>query len=485
MRLFLIVCLLFVTLPLRADGPVGPRETPPSFTAFPDQETFRIRVVNAEDGAIQVSGDAGKNWLLVGRVTAPATRSLMGYLASGYAPPSTVAATAVHGIRVRVGDLTSAYPLMVSILPREFSQTPVRFGGHVSGASGIYTNIPTGTSIFRQLSPYAGNPVFLEGGQGQLTPLPIGYTPQENDTLVIIVRRPANPLTQVVFQNAVGGPVTATFADGTSKVITTVLKPVLGVGRFDATSYTGVGAVNTNHTGVITVSTAPVTHSTLLEGVGDERRGGFQIEPAYHNSETDEAGAPSILVLGSPDKKRTPDLEGTPPLFHGYFNLAWDPDDPKHSWRCEIQRAETGGQWLPIPMLIGNRPDALRGVTALRLVCPDPGDGPWRAAQMQAAAASYQAAALALAASGKTEVVRGRKTLTMTVDDPRARFMLFFVDGSFKALSNSAPYSFTWDTSDTPDGEYVLEARAEDENATPLVSTRTRVWVDNKGRFLK
>jgi hypothetical protein len=55
-----------------------------------------------------------------------------------------VAAVAVHGIRVRVGDLTTAYPKMVSILPREFAQTPVFFGGHISGASGIYTDIAPG-----------------------------------------------------------------------------------------------------------------------------------------------------------------------------------------------------------------------------------------------------------------------------------------------------------------------------------------------------
>src|SRR5579875_658128 len=117
----LLICFFLLALPLIADGPVGPRETPPQFAAVPDTEVFRIRIVNAADGAIQVSDDGGERWQLVGRVTAPATQSLMGYLASGYAPPSTVAATAVHGLRIRVGDLTSAYPLMINILPEEFS----------------------------------------------------------------------------------------------------------------------------------------------------------------------------------------------------------------------------------------------------------------------------------------------------------------------------------------------------------------------------
>ncbi len=166
--------------------------------------------------------------------------------------------------------LSHAYASLINILPREFSQTPVRFGGHVSGLSGIYTNIPTGTAIFRDLAPFAGNPVFLEGGDGRLSSLPLNYLPQEGDTLVIVVEAPINPLRQVVFENRAGGPVTATYADGTSRLVTHVLKAVTGVGRFDGTSYTGVGAINTNHSGVITVSTSPITTSTLLEG---SRRG--------------------------------------------------------------------------------------------------------------------------------------------------------------------------------------------------------------------
>lgn len=486
MRPFPITLLfVFLALPLCADAPIGPRETPPALAPYAEQETHRIRIVNAVDGAIQVSGDAGRTWRLVGRVTAPATQSIMGYLASGYAPPSSVSATAVHGIRVRVGDLSRAYALLFSILPREFAQTPVRFGGHVSGASGIYTNIPTATGIFRELSPFSGTPVFLQNGGGPLAPLPINYAPHEGDVLVLVVKRPLNALRSVVFENRVGGSVTTTYADGTEKAVTTVIKPVLGVGRFDGTSYTGVGAVNTNHSGVITVSTAPVTTSTLLEGVGPERRGGFQIEPAYHNSQTDEAGAPSILVVGAPGKKRTPDQEGTTPLFHGYINLDWDPSDPRHSWRAEIRRGGAASPWQPMPTLVGNQPSALQGVSAIRLSQDDSGDTAWRQARIDAAAQNYQSRALTLARSGKTEIVRGSKTIDVAVTDPRAKFIAFYVDGAFKALSNTHPFTFTWDTQDTPDGEYVLEARAEDDNTDTVQSTRTKVWVDNKRQLLR
>ena len=471
-----LLALLLLTVPLRADDLPGPRDVPPAFAHFAQVETHRIRVVNAAEGAVQVSSDGGATWQLVGRVTAPATDSLTGYLASGYAPPGTIAATAVHGLRIRVGDLTSAYPKMVNILPREFAQTLKTFGGHVAGASGIYTNIPTGTGIFRELCPYVGNRVYLDGDH--LTPLPVNYVPHPGDTLVIVVKRPVNPLTQVVFQNKAGGDVTATYADGAIKVVTHVVKPVLGTGRFDGTSYTGVGALNTNHCGVITVSTAPVTTSKLPEGEGDERRGGFQIEPAYHNSQSEEAGAFMTLVVGIPGQKYTMDQEGTPPLFSGYFNLAWDPDDSKHSWRAEIQRGD-GSPWLPMPSLLGTHTFALQDVAAIRLVCDAPLDDAWRTQRIALAAQNYRDEARRLARAGKTPIERGKLTINANDDDSHVQVVTFSVDGVLKSLTNQSPYRFTWDTSDSPDGEYAIEARAADASGNVISVTRTLVWVDN------
>ncbi len=485
MRPLLFTLLVFLfAVPLHADGPVAPREVPPLLAPVAVLETHRIRVVNAVDGAVQVSLDKGQTWQLVGRVTAPATESLPGYLATGYSQVGTIAAAAVHGLRIRVGDTSHAYASLINILPREFSQTPVRFGGHVSGLSGIYTNIPTGTAIFRDLAPFAGSAVFLEGGYGRLSALPLNYVPQEGDALVVVVERPLNPLRQVVFENRAGGDVTATYADGTRRVVTHVLKAVTGVGRFDGTSYTGVGAINTNHSGVVTVSTSPITTSTLLEGAGTERRGGFQIEPAYHNSQTDEAGAPSILVVGSMDKKRVPDQEGTPPLFHGEIGLAWDVNDLKHSWVAQIQRGGSGSPWLPMPALVGNQPLALLGVSAIRLIQAEGDSSAWREAHLAQAVQMYQTQARALARLGKTHVVRGHITLNATTTDRRTQFAQFYVDGAFKAMSNTRPFAFSWDTDTVPDGEYVVETRAEDGNANPITTSRTKIWVDNSQRLI-
>ncbi len=469
-----VLCLLFLSL-----TPTHALETPPRFPAFAQVESHRIRVVNSLDGAIQISTDQGRSWHLIGRVTAPATQSLMGYSASGYAQPGTVAATAVHGLRIRVGDLGTPDPLLINILPKEFSQTPTLFGGHVSGLSGIYTNIPVGTSIFRELSPLVGSPVLRESSLGESQSLlPLNYIPREGDVLQIVVKQPVNPLSEVFFDNHAGGDVRVTYADGTKQVVTHVVKPVVGIGRYDGCSYTGVGAINTNHDGVITVSTAPVTTSPLFEGLGDERRGGFQIQPAFHNAQGDGAGAPSVLVIGSHKKPAAPEMEGTPPLFHGYFDLGWGIDQPKHSWRMEVQHKR--GPWSRMPTLIGSVPLALADVTALRLVRDSPGDTPWREAQVKIAEKEYSMLALANARAGKSLIERGDVTFSASAPDRRTAFVAFYLDGQLRGLTNTAPYTFRWNSRVVPDGEYVIEALAQDANNQTLSSTRTKIWIDNQ-----
>ena len=479
-----VPALLLGFLFLLTAFPVVADETPPSFPAFPQTETHRIRIVNSVDGAIQVSDDAGKDWHLIGRVTAPATQSLMGYSAAGYARPATVAATAVHGLRIRVGDNGTPDPLLINILPREFAQTPKLFGGHVSGLSGVYTTIPVGTGIFRGLSPLVGNPVYLEHDMGgDLQPLPVNFVPKDGDVFEIVVLAPANPLKEVDFDNRAGGDVRVTYADGTTNVLTHVVKPVVGVGRYDGCSYTGVGAINTNHDGVITISTAPVSTSPLFEGIGPERRGGFQIQPAFHNAQGDGAGAPSVLVIGSRKRPAAPEMEGRPPLFYGYFDLAWSLSEPQHSWRTEVQRRH--GSWQPMPVLVGSKTLALADVTALRLVRGAAGDKAWRDGQIRVAESDYFQTALANARAGKSLVEGGTISFTVAAPDRRTTFVSFHRDGQFAGVTNSIPYTFRWDTRTVPDGEYVIEAQAQDANNQTLSTTRTKIWVDNAHRVAR
>ena len=427
-----------------------------------------------------MSSDGGAHWELIGRVLNPATRVLQGYLAAGYAQIGTVAATAVHGIRIRLGSTSTAYPAMINILPHEFAVTPVFFGGHISGASGVYTDIPAGKSLFRELAPYVGSMAYLQSGDGTLTELSESYIPQINDLLVIIVKRPLNPLRSMVFENVLGGDVTATYADGSTSVVTHVSRPVLGIGRFDGTSYTGVGAINTNHSCVLTISTAPVTTSTLLEGVGPERRGGFQIEPTYHNSQTDEHSALQVMTVG-PVNAKFPTIEGTPPIFYGTFSLAWSPNDPQTSWISDIQTASKPGVWQPMPQILGDQSTAFQqiGVTAIR-IHRDRGEEDPGVLQrwIDQAHREYASSREELAREGKVQVARGTMPIRVALYS-NPDYVALYVDGDFAGMTNSEPYRFDWDTTTVPDGEHLIEARAMDATGNILNSLRELIWVDN------
>ncbi|MDR3708360.1 MAG: Ig-like domain-containing protein [Capsulimonadaceae bacterium] len=485
----LLIALLTIAVLLDLSGgrvPAGtPMETPPVFTPPATVEAWRILIDNSARGPISVSTDHGKTWEILGRVTQPAKCSLPGYLAAGYAPIGTVAATAVHGIRIRVGDTSTAYPEMFNVVPTEFAQTPNYFGGHISGDSGIYTDIPAGTSIFRELAPYVGSAVFLKGAFSSWQQIPTGYSPRDGDEIQIIVRRPVDPLREVDFENKPGGDVTATFGSGKKIVVTHVVQPVSGVGRFDGCSYSGVGAINTNHTCVITISTAPITQARELEGTANaEKRGGFQIVPVYHNSQTEEAGAPEVMILGTPHGN-VPVLEGTPPLFFGYFDLAWDPNEPKHSWRCEVRKANETA-WEPMPTIVGLQPEGIRalGLNAFRLIREyGDEDGRWVRHRVALGVANYNHRREQLARAGQNLVARGNVHFNAAEGLPyipvNTMFVQYYVDGELFGFTNSKPYDWDWNTTLVADGEHTVEARLVDGGGFLLASKKTVYWVDN------
>ncbi len=426
--------------------------------------------------------------MLIGRVSAPATASLTGYLASGYAPIGAVAATAVHGIRIRLGSMSEAYPNLINILPREFAATPHFFGGQIAGASGVYTNIPTGTGLFRELAPYVGSPTYLASPDGQtLTPLSSDYMPRQGDTLEIISRETTDPLLSVEFVNHGGGAVTATYASGRTQLVTHVVQPLAGTGRFDGTSYTGVGAVNTNHTCVITISTAPVSRSPLLEGTGPERRGGFQIEPYYHNTQTQEVGAPQVMVVGTPHSQ-LPELEGRPPLFFGCIGLASAQSvDAQHAWITQIRTRAGGARWLPMPTLIGNQPNAFIAlkVTALRLRrAADDEDARWLQAALQRVSGRYEAQRLALARTGDIPLVNGDYAVPPGIDTEVSRLrpavVEFSIDGQYIGVTNQSPWMLDWDSLRVPDGEHLIEAVIKDASGRILATNRKLIYVLNR-----
>jgi hypothetical protein len=483
-RLILTLCacvVQFAGLPCSVSAAL-PNTQPPDNSGLKTVEVWRIRIRNDDYGPIEVSVDKGVTWTLIGRVTTPATQSLIGYLAAGYAPIGDVAATAVHGIRIRLGDPSLAYPSLINIVPKQFAATPTFFGGHIAGASGIYTNIPAGVSLFRNLSPYVGSPCYLVDKGGLLQPLTSSYVPAIGDTLMLVCRRRAIEIRNIVFENKRNGAVTVEYADGTSEVVTTVEKPVSGIGRFDGTSYTGVGAVNTNHTCVITVSTAPVSTSPLLEGDGPERRGGFQIEPYYHNSQTEEAGSPEVMIVGK-GAVYGPTLEGRPPLFDAGINLAWDPNDPAHSWICDVRTKLSGDRWLPMPEMLGHDDTAIssRGIIAFRLH-RDIGDEDirWRTAQVTAAAQAYQDMELAVARAGALPLATGRYIATATgFASMRPAVVEYDIDGNYAAAVNTPPFVYVWNTRGSCDGEHLIDAKAEDASGMTIAESKTLVVVNN------
>lgn len=321
--------------------------------AAPTAEAFRIRVTNAAGGAVEVSRDEGASWYGVGRVVAPANAvNPKGFTASKWAADSAVCATAVNAIHVKV----SCHPqtgrgVIFSLVPA---------GPAIGAASGhdstaIATDIPGGTGIFGGgLSPTVNAPVRLQR-PAELQPLPADYTPAPGDVLVIVVPLPVTPVAQLIFENRFGGLITLRYADGTEKPIGTVLRPVVGVGRFPGTVDAGPGRVRANHAGVIDISTSPVGMV-----------GGIQIIPRGH------AGSPEMsyvmtstqwMVVG-PLTPLEPSWEGIAPLFAGFLAPNYRPDDLAHEdWmqrllaRCLVQVRLNGGPWQNMPR-IAIDPDA-------------------------------------------------------------------------------------------------------------------------------
>jgi hypothetical protein len=475
--------------------------SPAPILAANETELFRIRIVNRRDGAIQVTTDSGATWRLIGRVLNPATTVAEGYTAAQYAAPGTVAAIAVHGIRVRVGadDATLHDPLVLSIDPVEYARTEAQnpqkgYGGQVTGSAGILTDIHAGTSLFREIAPLVGNRVSRELPDGSLAPLDPAFRPTgKGETLVITVTAPRVSLTEVTFGNRVDGAVQATFSDGTSREITRVVQPLRGTGRFDGTSFTGPGRVNTDHTGVITISTAPL-HPGSTEGDGPERRGGFQISPAWHNARLEEAGAPMVMTLGSdPGGPRKRELEGTAPLFMGAISLG---DGTSASALCDM--SVDNGPWEPMPILVGNLTAAFTaeglnrvwkdigisrtstmGVTAFRLrLAPLGAD---RARESAESAVSLcESSGYAVARTGGLPIVKG--VLTVNANPTNARnvaYVRLLVEDTPRGFTNVSPFALTWNTLTVPDGEYLVEADALDADGAVLAVTRRKVFVLN------
>lgn len=463
----LLLLFLLAILPARA--------TSPGFTTV-----FELRVVNAKGGPVQVRLAGDEPWVTLGRVTRPATRTTAGFGASRWADQGSVAATAIHGLRLKVG--TGEFPPMVSLVPRQFDKTPSFYGGHIPGDAGIQTDIGAGESVFRDWAPLASSPVRIETAGG-LLPLPANYRPAPGDVLRIDAIWPNRAPRAVVFENHKGGAVTAVARDGDEARIGTVAQPLLGVGRFDGTSYTGVGAINTNHPGVITVSTAPVVKTERSEGAPPERRGGFEIQPSLHAAEQ-ARGVPQVLAVAPLEGQ--PGWEGRFPLFRGAIGLLYDPRDLSGSFHAEMQ--VDNGPWEPFPTMVGRDDNAFtakglpkylkdgrsleHGLTAIRIWLPT-----WDAT---AARARLEAARKATPPAtpeptGDYRLAKGATPVSL----PAARSTTILVDGSLRAAGNSLGSTWTWNTAREKNGRHWLAVESHHADGA-TTTTLHRFLVQNK-----
>lgn len=444
-------------------------------------EISRIRIENVAGGRVQVSLDQGKTYVNVGKVWRAAMSTLYGFPAAAYLPDSTVAATAVHGIRVKVGmtgSPTDRKPLTISVVPAEFVEIPHGYGGHIPYDSGIYTDIPSGSAIFRSLAPFAGNPVRLERNNG-LVDIPQDWQPCNHDVIVIITQLPRPYLKKLQFENKEEGAVTAEYTDGKVERVATVIKPVKGVGRFDGTSYTGVGLINTNHGGVVTVSTAPISKSKLFEGNGDERRGGFEIQPSEHYKT--QPWMTQAMVVGPVDDKP---LEGRPPIFRGYIGLAYDPDNPTETTRVEV--SVDGTIWQPMPKAIGKDDEAatLKGIKFIRMLFPS--YAPEFLAKCLDSAKNQFALreknkknTLAKGKVKQKNILSGLVILRMTKCPEVGYYVTFYLDGQMLCATSQPPYEYIWDSGSVENGVHDLEIRVEDSTGREINSEKRSIFVDN------
>lgn len=437
-------------------------------------ELYRIRVENRHGGLVQVSPDEGDNYSAVGRVKVPANARITGFGAASYAPRATVAAVAVHGIRIKTGQSAMGIgkaqrPLIFSISPWQFAETPKRYGGHIARSSGIVTDIDAGTTIFRNLAPRVGSRVCLERDRS-LQPLPEDYIPLVGDVFVILVDSPRDAPREVVFENRAGGSVTAVYADGSSRTLTEVCRPVKGTGRYDATTFTGVGAINTNHCGVITISTAPVCPPVTKEGGPVETRGGFMIQPYYHAHEQGET-SPQVMVVGPRDNSK-PHIEGTPPLFSDCIALSWYPESTENSCRAQVKIGDDG--WTNPPEVVGKADSALSQVTAVRLLFPEY-DAALIAREIARGAENCTDKALR---SG-LKPWKGAQRISFTKPPRAPSVATLYVDGRAVCVSNRYPYDCAWDTTKASNGLHSVRIEAVPDSGQGPVREEMLVLVRN------
>lgn len=305
-----------------------------SFSAEEMADSYRIYIENKTGGQIMV-GDK-----VVGKVLVPVSSvNEGGYTASEWVSAGEIAATAVNAIHIKTKDKRSIF----SLLPKKFLKNPKHYNSYLNKASSLYTDLKINTSIFGGgFSPCVGNKVLVNGKT-----MEAGYVPRTGDQFMVLVERPRQYPTELVFENKYQGKVYLQYKDGSRKVVAFVFRPVAGVGRFAGTRYLNPGRIRANHAGVIDISTS------VEGGVG-----GFQIIPASHAQSPEMRAVKYMnqwMVVG-PSDLFGKSLEGAAPLFRYYLKPQYNEDDIfADDWEARLLghflvEVNIGGRWQPVPI---------------------------------------------------------------------------------------------------------------------------------------
>lgn len=341
------------------------------------EEIFRIGIINQPGGSIEVSTNSGKNWETIGKVIYPTVKTnTESYKAARWVADGKVAATSVNAIHLKTATASlDGSGIIFSLLPIEFLKAAKFRRSYLSPDSSIYTDIPAGEGIFGgSFSPFVGNSILLNRLAEPVQSLPSNYKPKIGDKLYIIVERPIDYPKAIVFENKFGGKISIEYFNGGERVIGQVLRPVVGVGRFEGSKYAGVGRIRANHAGVIDISTSRLG-----------KVGGFQIVPAEHGSNLPYVRTSTQwMVIGTDEP-----LEGRAPFFkyfirpvYGEGDLAADDWENKLLERFLVEVKLRGkDHWQPMPViefddyyLTGDLPpwanDALKDVAQIKILFP-------------------------------------------------------------------------------------------------------------------
>ncbi len=173
-------CARMEALPRQTDGaPAAPSVD----TAIP--ETYRLRIQNVEYGRIEVSSDRGAHYLLIGRVTHPASKLLTDATAT---TPGEIVRTGQDGFAFAVAD--NKILKLRPAIPAAKSSRSAHSGSVQTEACTLRVNIAARSSLFTDLLPPVGTKLRLQTFSREVIPLYKTYTLSEGDIFVFYVCMP-------------------------------------------------------------------------------------------------------------------------------------------------------------------------------------------------------------------------------------------------------------------------------------------------------